>query len=200
MKTSEFNYHLSPHLIAQKPAEPRDSSRLMMLHRTTGTIEHRRFSDILEYLEPGDVLVANDTRVIPARLLGRKVPSRGKIEVLLTHKHGEMVWEAMVRGRTLDPETIVEFKNGQTRLRAKVLEVTPQGRRVLEFAEAIEPYLGQIGLVPLPPYIHEPLADPQRYQTVYARRDGSVPPPLQASTSHLNSWSESKRKVWRYPI
>lgn len=177
MQTSDFDYHLPPHLIAQKPLEPRDSSRLLVLHKATGEIEHRSFADILEYLQPGDVLVANDTRVIPARLFGRKVPSGGRVEVLLTHKLEERVWEAMMRGRSLAPGTVIEFANSEAHLQATVLEATPEGRRVLQFAEAVETHLASLGAVPLPPYIHEPLDDSGRYQTIYARRDGAVAAP-----------------------
>ncbi|MBI2845567.1 MAG: tRNA preQ1(34) S-adenosylmethionine ribosyltransferase-isomerase QueA [Chloroflexi bacterium] len=177
MKISDFDYPLPPQLSAQKPAEPRDSSRLLVLHKVTGEIEHRRFSEIIEYLQPGDVLVANDTRVIPARLFGRKVPSGGKVEVLLTHKRQERIWEAMVQGRSLAPGTAIEFANGDSRLQATVLKSTPEGRRVLEFAEAVEPHLARLGSVPLPPYIHRPLEDAESYQTVYARRDGAVAAP-----------------------
>lgn len=177
MNTSDFDYKLPSHLIAQKPAEPRDSSRLLVLHKVTGEIEHHRFDEIIEYLQPGDVLVANDTRVIPARLFGRKVPSGGKVEVLLTHKREERVWEAMVRGRSLAPGTTIEFANGNARLQATVLAATPESGRVLEFSQAVEPHLSKFGAVPLPPYIRQPLEDAGRYQTVYARRDGAVAAP-----------------------
>lgn len=179
MKTSDFDYELPPELIAQAPVTPRHASRLMVVERAAGTITHRYFYEILEYLRPGDLLVANDSRVIPARLYGRKVPTGGRVEVLLLAKRGERVWEALTRGKRILPGTVIALDE-QTGVRApacRVLEVTESGSRLLEFEEPVEPWLERIGNIPLPPYIHVPLEDRERYQTVYARVDGSVAAP-----------------------
>lgn len=174
MKTSEFEYHLPPERIAQTPIEPRDASRLLVLHRDTGDIEHRTFRDIVEYLRPGDLLVANESRVIPARLLGRKAGSGGKVELLLVSRRGERTWEALVRGRKLAVGARLEFG---VELQAQVLEVTVTGSRLVAFDQPVEPLLDRLGVVPLPPYIHATLENPDRYQTVYARVLGSVAAP-----------------------
>ena len=174
MKTAVFDYHLPPELIAQTPIEPRDSSRLLVVHRDTGALEHRIFRDITEYLRPGDLLVCNDSRVIPARIYGRKAGTGGKAEVLLVAKRGPQTWEALVRGRRIREGGRVVLGDG---LEARVTAVTESGSRVLEFPEPVEPHLQKLGVVPLPPYIHEPLRDPERYQTVYARVQGSVAAP-----------------------
>ncbi|HID87602.1 MAG TPA: tRNA preQ1(34) S-adenosylmethionine ribosyltransferase-isomerase QueA [Anaerolineae bacterium] len=183
MKTSNFDYELPPELIAQTPIEPRHASRLMVLHRATGAIEHRRFSDIGDYLRPGDLLVANDSRVIPARLHGRKVPTGGRVELLLLRRRDATTWEVLVGGRRVRVGTRLELVGPQgtsARVplpRAEVIEVLEDARRLLRFERPIEPLLKEIGVVPLPPYIHEPLADAERYQTVYARIEGSVAAP-----------------------
>ena len=174
MKIEDFDYEIPPHLIAQHPLEPRDASRLMVISRAEGKIEDRRFRDITDYLRAGDLLVANDSRVIPARLLGHKVPTGGKVEVLLTAKRGDRLWEGLVRGRKVRVGSEVEFGVSPFSLRAKVLEVTERGR-LLEFDSPVD--LCQLGEIPLPPYIHEPLKDGERYQTVYARWEGSVAAP-----------------------
>ncbi len=174
MKTSEFDYRLPPEMIAQHPVEPRDSSRLLVVHRDTGALEHRIFRDITGYLRPGDILVCNDSRVIPARIYGRKTETGGKVEVLLVAKRGATRWEALVRGRRVRPGTRLTLGGA---LEAEVVAATETGSRVLEFAEPVEPRLEELGVVPLPPYIHEPLEDPERYQTIYARVRGSVAAP-----------------------
>ena len=174
MKTSDFDYHLPPEMIAQHPIEPRDSSRLLVVRRDTGALEHRIFRDVSEYLRPGDILVCNDSRVIPARIYGRKAETGGKVEVLLVATRGAREWEALVRGRRVRPGTRLTL--GET-LEAEVVAVTESGSRVLAFAEPVEPHLEALGVVPLPPYIHEPLEDPERYQTIYARVQGSVAAP-----------------------
>lgn len=174
MKIEGFDYEIPPHLIAQHPLEPRDGSRLMVVNRAKGEIEHRCFRDIADYLRSGDLLVANDSRVIPARLLGHKVPTGGKVEVLLTAKRGDRLWEGLVRGRKVRVGSELEFGVSPFSLRAKVLEVTERGR-LLEFDSPVD--LCQLGEIPLPPYIHEPLKDGERYQTVYARWEGSVAAP-----------------------
>jgi S-adenosylmethionine:tRNA ribosyltransferase-isomerase len=180
VNTTDFNYELPSQLIAQAPIEPRDASRLMVLCRKDGSITHKRFSQIGEYLRPGDLLVCNDSRVIPARLFGRKVPTGGKVELLLTVKRDDGLWEALIRGRRVKVGGQVEFLGTDERaptLRAEILERTPAGGRFVRFEHAVEPLLEQLGSVPLPPYIHESLEDAERYQTVYARRNGSVAAP-----------------------
>jgi len=174
VKIEEFDYEIPPHLIAQRPLQPRDASRLMVISRAEGKIEERRFRDIADYLHSDDLLVANDSRVIPARLVGHKVPTGGKVELLLTAKRGDRLWEGLVRGRKVRVGSEVEFGVPPSSVRAKVLEVTERGR-LLEFDSPVD--LCQLGEIPLPPYIHEPLKEGERYQTVYARREGSVAAP-----------------------
>ncbi|MGI6238713.1 MAG: tRNA preQ1(34) S-adenosylmethionine ribosyltransferase-isomerase QueA [Christensenellales bacterium] len=178
MKTSDFLYTLPECSIAQSPAEPRDHSRLMVLSRQNGEIAHRRFDDILDYLNPGDALVINETRVIPARLIGVRVPSGGACEVFLLKQLAPKRWETLVRpGRRLRAGARVSF--GEGRLTATIGETTAAGGRIVEFAceGAFEAALDELGEMPLPPYIHETLADRARYQTVYAKRDGSAAAP-----------------------
>jgi len=235
MKTSEFDYHLPKELIAQTPLEPRDASRLLVLPRASGTMEHRLFRDLGEYLRPGDLLVANESRVIPARLYGRKAGSGGRVELLLIAQRAADTWEVLVRGRRLGVGAQIEIggkkqeagsrkqeavgrkqEAGGKRQEAnqqigksqiskpnrqitnqqigksqigksaianhkspigEVVGVTEAGGRLVRFSPPIEPLLDRLGIVPLPPYIHTPLADPERYQTVYARIRGSVAAP-----------------------
>ena len=178
MKTSDFAYDLPDELIAQTPVEPRDSSRLLVMHRASQTIEHRAFRSLPEYLRRGDLLVANDSRVVPARLYGRRRGSGGKVEALLLVPRGEGIWEALVRpGRRLWEGAVVEFGAGENVVTAEVVGRTEGGGRLLRFAPDANGQLDRIGVVPLPPYIHAPLADPERYQTVYARERGSVAAP-----------------------
>jgi S-adenosylmethionine:tRNA ribosyltransferase-isomerase len=199
MHTSDFDYHLPPELIAQTPAQPRDSSRLLVLPRDGGPIAHRRFTDILSYFQPGDLLVANESRVLPARLLGHKAATGGHIEALLlrpaaeqpataSSAGGNLVWEALVKpGRSLRPGMRVIFSSAAREgrpgppagvvLEAEIVGRTEIGGRLLRFDQPPEPWLDRIGVMPLPPYIHEPLADPERYQTVYARVPGSAAAP-----------------------
>ena len=173
MKTSDFDYHLPPELIAQTPIEPRDHSRLLVLNRQHGNIEHRHFYDIIEYLHEGDVMVFNDSRVIPARLKGKRAGSGGSVEILLLRRQEPGVWEALVKpARRLQAGAIIDIEPG---IRAEVIGVGDKGMRVVQFSD--ESALIKAGEVPLPPYIHEPLANPERYQTVYARVTGSVAAP-----------------------
>jgi S-adenosylmethionine:tRNA ribosyltransferase-isomerase len=173
MKTSDFNYHLPPELIAQTPIEPRDRSRMMVLNREDGSIEHRHFFEIVEYLRDGDVMVFNDSRVIPARLKGRRAESGGRVEMLLLRRQEANVWEALVKpARRLHPGAIIEIEPD---IRAEIIEALDGGIRVVRFSD--EGRLMNAGEVPLPPYIHQPLADTERYQTVYARVTGSVAAP-----------------------
>jgi S-adenosylmethionine:tRNA ribosyltransferase-isomerase len=178
MKTAEFDYHLPKELIAQFPIEPRDASRLMVLDRQTGAIAHRVFRDLPEYLAAGDVLVCNNSRVIPARLFGRKVPTGGKVELLLVAKRGERVWEVLTKGRKVIMGTQIKLdRDHGDGIIGTVIGQEREGTRLMEFETAIEPLLDELGIIPLPPYIHEPLEDPERYQTIYARVKGSVAAP-----------------------
>lgn len=192
MRTSEFDYHLPPDRIAQTPIEPRDAARLLVVHRDSGQIEHRTFRDIVEYLQPADLLIANDSRVIPARLFARKVPTGGRVELLLLRRRRERTWEALVKGRKIVPGVKLALlpshlanqpssqlfpAQGAKPIVGEVLEITPGGGRLIEFDQPITPHLEALGETPLPPYIHEPLADSERYQTVYARVQGSVAAP-----------------------
>lgn len=174
MRTREFDYYLPPELIAQVPIEPRDASRLLVLHRDTGGMEHTIFREITRYLQPGDVLVANDSRVIPARLLARKVPTGGKAELLLLRRQDDVTWETLVRGRRMPIGTRLAFGEG---LQGEIIAITPAGGRLVRFDRPIEALLPCLGLMPLPPYIRVPLAEPERYQTVYARIQGSAAAP-----------------------
>jgi len=174
MKTEEFNYDLPEHFIAQVPAEPRDHSRLLVLDRKSGAIEHRHFYDILEYLQPGDLLVVNETRVIPARLFGKKLPGGGKIEVLLLNKLDELNWECLVGGSGMDAGRAFHIDKGPE---GKVVTVLEGSKRIVRFEEPIEVYFDQAGHTPLPPYIHNYIGDPERYQTVYNHTPGSAAAP-----------------------
>jgi S-adenosylmethionine:tRNA ribosyltransferase-isomerase len=173
MKTSDFNYDLPPELIAQHPVEPRDSSRLMVINRSTGTIEHRKFHEITGYLNRGDFLVFNDSRVIPARLKGKRLESGGKVEILLLRRLETDTWEALVKpAKRLQPGSVVEINPG---IRAEIIANRDDGIRVVHFPD--ESRLMAAGEMPLPPYIHEPLKDPERYQTVYSHTPGSAAAP-----------------------
>jgi S-adenosylmethionine:tRNA ribosyltransferase-isomerase len=173
MKTSDFDYHLPESSIAQTPAEPRDSSRLLVLNRTTGELEHRIFHDIVGYLRAGDLLVLNQTRVIPARIFARK-ETGGRVELLLLRRRDAFTWEALVGGKGLRVGKRVKVEEGPE---AEILELLEGSERLIRFSEPIEPYFPKVGNVPLPPYIHEKLSDPERYQTVYAREPGSAAAP-----------------------
>ncbi|MEW6092526.1 MAG: tRNA preQ1(34) S-adenosylmethionine ribosyltransferase-isomerase QueA [Chloroflexota bacterium] len=173
MKTSDFDYNLPPEFIAQTPLEPRDSSRLLVLRRDTGALEHSIFRDIGNYLRPGDLLVLNKTRVIPARIFARK-PTGGRVELLLLRREDLLVWEALVGGKGLEAGKRLQVEGGP---QVQIVDVLDGSRRRVRFSEPIEPYFPKVGNVPLPPYIHEKLADPERYQTVYARDPGSAAAP-----------------------
>jgi S-adenosylmethionine:tRNA ribosyltransferase-isomerase len=178
MLIADLEYKLPSDLIAQEPARPRDSSRLLVLHRGSGAIEHRMFRDLLEYLGPDDVVVFNDTRVVRARLRGRREPGGGRAEVLLLSRRAEGVWEALVTpGRRLQPGREVVFGGGE--LRARVLERTAAGGRLLRFCADgdVDAAVARLGEVPLPPYITRPLADESDYQTVYSRSEGASAAP-----------------------
>jgi len=173
MKTSDFNYHLPESSIAQRPLEPRDSARLLALDRNTGGLEHRTFNQIGDYLNPGDLLVLNQTRVIPARIFARK-PTGGKVELLLLRRLESLTWECLVGGKGLRVGSTVKVVDGPE---AEIIRILNGAERLVRFAEPIEPYFPKVGNVPLPPYIHEKLEDPERYQTVYAREPGSAAAP-----------------------
>lgn len=192
MKTSDFNYDLPERLIAQTPVEPRDSSRMMVCNRNNSLRQDRIFHDITDYLRPGDVMVINETRVIPARLLGVKESTGVPTEFLLLKRREMDTWEALVKpGRRLHAGDTVSFGDGI--LRAEILDTTDAGGRVVRFLYegVFENLLERLGEMPLPPYIHEKLQDPGRYQTVYARLDGSAAAP----TAGLHFTPELMQKV-----
>lgn len=191
MKVTDFDYELPEELIAQTPIEKRDESRLMVLDRKEQTIEHKHFKDIIDYLEPGDVLVRNNTKVIPARLYGKK-ETGAKVEFLLLNNMEKDIWECIVRpGNKLHIGAKVIFGDGL--LKAEVLDTMPGGTRKVEFHyEGIfNEILDKIGLMPLPPYIHERLKENDRYQTVYAKYDGSAAAP----TAGLHFTPELLKKI-----
>jgi S-adenosylmethionine:tRNA ribosyltransferase-isomerase len=172
--TRDFDYDLPPEYIAQTPVEPRDSARLLVLHRADGALEHATFRDLGAYLRPGDLLVLNETRVIPARLFARKLPGGGRVELLLLRREAPDTWECLVGGSGLKVGRSVQVEDGPL---AEIAADLGGSRRLVRFIAPLEPYLAQAGHVPLPPYIHAPLADPERYQTVYARQPGSAAAP-----------------------
>ena len=180
MKTSDFDYYLPQELIAQSPFEPRDKSRLMVVNRVDGSIGHGTFCDIAGYLRTGDILVLNNSRVIPARLIGKKVDSGGRVEILLLRRFGEG-WEALVKpGSRIKIGTNIEINKHNSSLQrsgilAEIGGLKSDGVRLVRFSD--ESLLPGLGEVPLPPYIHAPLTDPERYQTVYADEAGSVAAP-----------------------
>ncbi len=177
MLVSEFDYYLPEDLIAQQPVEPRDQSRLLLLDKTTGLIEHSNFFNLPQFLQPGDTLVFNDTRVIPARLLGTKPETGGKVEVFLLNRTTKDEWEVLVKpGKRAKPGTIIEFGAA---LRCQVVSTTEFGGRLVrfEYQGIFEEILDALGETPLPPYIKAQLTDKERYQTVYARERGSAAAP-----------------------
>jgi S-adenosylmethionine:tRNA ribosyltransferase-isomerase len=180
MKTSDFDYQLPPDRIAQTPIEPRDHSKLLILNKSSGIIEHKRFYDLPEYLSDHDVLVFNDSRVIPARLFGTKDGSESKIEVLLLRRTENNTWECLVKpGKKVLCGAVLKFRKldagGNVELEATVVEQRENGIRVVRFSD--ETILNMFGKMPLPPYIHTPLTEPERYQTVYSRITGSAAAP-----------------------
>jgi len=175
VKTSDFDYHLPDDFIAQTPLEPRDSSRLLVLNRATGEITHQRFWEIGRFLRPSDLLVINDTRVLPARLRARK-PTGGAVEILMLCRVRRLTWEVIVGGKGIVLGTKLDIE-GRAGLFAIVMEELDGPRRVIQFSEPITPLLDAVGEIPLPPYIRKPLADPERYQTVYAKYPGSAAAP-----------------------
>ncbi len=178
MKTSDFHYDLPPELIAQTPVNPRDHSRLLVYDRKDKSIRHKHFYDLPDLLTPGDALVLNETRVLPARLLGEKEDTGVPVEILLLKRHSQTDWEALVRpGRRLLPGTFCSFGDGK--LRAEILQTLDQGLRMVRFhyQGVFEALLDELGRMPLPPYIQTQLQDNSLYQTVYAKQDGSAAAP-----------------------
>jgi len=205
MRTADFEYELPPHFIAQQPAEPRDASRLLVLERATGRVTHAHFRDIGQWLQAGDLLVANDSRVIPARLHGRKA-SGGAVELLLLRQEDAdgTLWTTLIRGKGMKPGTLLTFaapsgahsgpqsgtqsaggeqrgeergEAGDAGLSAVVEELHESGSRLVRFAQPVRPWLDELGETPLPPYITAYHGDPERYQTVYSRPEGSAAAP-----------------------
>jgi S-adenosylmethionine:tRNA ribosyltransferase-isomerase len=174
VKTSSFDYHLPEELIAQTPVEPRDRARLMVLDRDSGQIQHAIFRDLRSYLNPGDLLVLNETRVIPARLFANKIPGGGRAELLLLNRKDARTWEVLIGGKGLREGVQVQVQGGP---KAEVIMELEGALRLIRFFEPIDPYLENAGHMPLPPYIHVPLSDRERYQTVYARSPGSAAAP-----------------------
>lgn len=178
MKTSDFYFDLPQELIAQDPLEDRSSSRLLVLDRESGKTQHRVFRDIIEYLNPGDCLVVNNTKVIPARLYGSKIGTDAKIEVLLLKRRENNVWETLVKpGKKCRVGARISF--GEGLLIGEVIDVVDEGNRLIrfEYEGIFEEILDKLGQMPLPPYIHHQLKDKNRYQTVYAKHDGSAAAP-----------------------
>lgn len=174
MKTSDFDYSLPPERIAQEPVEPRDASRLMVLERASGNMQHTYFHAIGDFLRGGDVLVVNRSRVVPARLYARKLPGGGKVELLLLERLAPQTWKVLVGGQGLGQGKQVELENGTV---ATIEQELSGAQRIVGFARPLGPELDAIGKVPLPPYIHKPISAIDRYQTVYAREPGSAAAP-----------------------
>lgn len=192
MDVKDFHFDLPQELIAQDPLEDRSASRLLVMDKKTGAIEHRVFRDIVEYLHPGDCLVVNDTKVIPARLFGAKEDTQAKIEVLLLKRKENDIWETLVKpGKKCKPGTVIVF--GEGLLKGTVVDVVEEGNRLIQFSyEGIfEEILDQLGQMPLPPYITHQLQDKNRYQTVYAKHDGSAAAP----TAGLHFTTELLKKI-----
>lgn len=191
MKTEDFNYLLPEEMIAQFPLKDRDYSKLLVLDKKSGNIEHKHFYDICEYFNAGDVLVLNDTRVLPARIFGNRPKKEEKIEVLLLSKQSEDIWECLVRpGKKMKNKTIIEFSDI---LKGEVLDITESGERIIKFTYdgIFENILDEVGIMPLPPYIHEKLEDKERYQTIYSKYKGSVAAP----TAGLHFTEELLKKI-----
>ena len=174
MRTADFDYHLPPEMIAQRPVDPRDSSRLLILDRKRETLSHHIFRDLPNFLSPGDVLVLNETRVLPARLRGYKIPTGGRVQLLLLNRRSSRIWEALVGGKGLGVGQEISITK---EVEAEILEDLGGGQRVVRFNQSISPELNRIGEMPLPPYITTPLKDANEYQTIFARHSGSAAAP-----------------------
>ncbi|MCA0453088.1 MAG: tRNA preQ1(34) S-adenosylmethionine ribosyltransferase-isomerase QueA [Chloroflexi bacterium] len=175
MNLTDFDYDLPESFIAQEPLEPRDSSKLMRLNRQTGAISHHIFRDILDFINPGDALIMNTTRVIPARLFASKATSGGKVEILLLRQLDDIRWHVLAGGRKVLPDVELHFAGAD--VTARVEEVLQGSERIIEFSQPVNNLLVQLGEMPLPPYIHHRLQDAERYQTVYSRQEGSAAAP-----------------------
>ena len=174
VKTADFDYELPESYIAQHPLEPRDSAKLLVIDRASGCMEHDIFRNLYRYLQTGDLLILNETRVIPARLYARKIPTGGKVELLLLKRSDDQTWEALVGGKGLFPGKCIQVDAGPD---AEILADLGGSRRIVRFDTPIEEHLSSAGHVPLPPYIKASIDDPERYQTVYAHKPGSVAAP-----------------------
>lgn len=174
LKTSDFDYNLPQERIAQTPMEPRDHARLLVYRRETDATEHKHFYDILDYIKPGDLLVVNQTRVIPARMYAHKLPGMGRLEILLLRKQSELEWSCLIGGSGMKVGRRLQVIDGPS---AEVIEVLEGAKRVLRFDEPIETFFNRAGHVPLPPYIHGYTGDPERYQTVFNKNPGSAAAP-----------------------
>ena len=197
MDVKDFYFDLPEELIAQDPLKDRSSSRLLVLDRDTGEVQHRVFRDIVEYLRPGDCLVINDTKVIPARLFGIKKDTGAKIEILLLKRRENDIWETLVRpGKKCRPGTVIEF--GEGLLSGTVVETVDDGNRLIRFSYKgiFEEILDQLGQMPLPPYITHELKDKNRYQTVYAKHEGSAAAP----TAGLHFTNELLKQIEEIPF
>ncbi|MCR5608435.1 MAG: tRNA preQ1(34) S-adenosylmethionine ribosyltransferase-isomerase QueA [Lachnospiraceae bacterium] len=192
MKTKDFFYDLPQELIAQDPLKDRSSSRLMILDKKTGNVEHKIFTDIIDYLEPGDCLVMNNTRVLPARLYGFREHTNGHVEILLLKRKEDNIWECLVKpGKSAKPGTRIIF--GEGKLIGEVIDIVEEGNRLIKFEYdgIFEEILDEIGVMPLPPYITHKLEDKERYQTVYAINNGSAAAP----TAGLHFTKELLKKI-----
>jgi S-adenosylmethionine:tRNA ribosyltransferase-isomerase len=189
LKTSDYNYELPPELIAQTPIEPRDHSRLLVIDRKEINFKHQHFYDLPDYLKPGDVLVFNNSRVIRARLFGRRTDTGQKIEILLLRRIENNLWETLIGSRKKVRQGLEIEMEGSPELKAEVAATAENGVRLVRFSD--ERILPRVGLVPLPPYIHTPLSDPERYQTVYAEQEGSIAAP----TAGLHFTRELLKKI-----
>ncbi|HSH83519.1 MAG TPA: tRNA preQ1(34) S-adenosylmethionine ribosyltransferase-isomerase QueA [Herpetosiphonaceae bacterium] len=176
LRTDDFDFQLPAELIAQAPVEPRDASRLLVLHRNSGGTEHTRFRDLGRFLRRGDLLVANESRVLQARLFGRK-ETGGVIELLLLRRRDTLAWEALVRGKGIVPGVTLRFGPDERPLAGRIVESLPHGGRLIVFDQPVEPRLPELGVMPLPPYIRAALGDSERYQTVYSQTTGSAAAP-----------------------
>lgn len=174
MQLSDFDYDLPPAFIAQTPVEPRDASRLLVLERAGSTLQHARFHEIGSFLQPGDALVLNQTRVIPARLFARKLPTGGRVELLLLKREEPGLWQALVGGKSLRVGRRLALESGP---QAEIVAELDGALRKVQFADSLDEYLTRAGHIPLPPYIHTHLEDPERYQTVFAQEPGSAAAP-----------------------
>ncbi len=204
MKTKDFYYDLPEELIAQDPLEKREMSKLMVLDKKTGEIEHKVFKDVIDYINPGDCLVINDTKVLPARLYGKRVSTGGIVEILLLKRVDKDIWECLVKpGKKAKIGNKIEF--GEGKLVGEIVDIVEEGNRLIKFTyEGIfEEILDEIGTMPLPPYIHHKLKDKNRYQTVYALNNGSAAAPtagLHFTKELLNKIEEKGIEVVRVTL